>query len=79
MKLKDYAKRLNEILNESPENGELEVVYAIDDEGNAFHSVWSEPTIGYHGDNDFMSIEDAKDPYFEGQYDKKKPNAICIN
>jgi hypothetical protein len=79
MNLKEYVKRLNDILNADPKNAKLEVVYSIDSEGNAFHSVYNDPAIGIFEDYDFIDMESAKDPYFEGQYDNKKPNAICIN
>ncbi len=74
MKLKAYIERLNKILAEDPKNANLEVVYSIDDEGNAFHSVNSDPVIGIYERNDFMDMEYAKD-----EYKNAKANAVCIN
>ena len=43
MKLKEYAKKINEL---AKENGNLEVAYAIDDEGNGFRYVNYSPCVG---------------------------------
>lgn len=70
MKLKDYIKSLQKLVDHDKLNGELEVVYAKDAEGNGYDSVFHQPTLGYFdGDSDFCDPEDADN----------KVNAVCIN
>jgi len=69
---KDYVKRLNEILDENPETGDMDVIYSTDGEGNSFHVVYYTPSIGFYQNNDFTSVDDD-------EYGDKKPNAVCIN
>ena len=81
MKLKEYVARLNKIIAKDPANGELELVYAIDEEGNAFHTVYNDPTIGFYSDRDseFVPLEMTKNDPDYSEYENKKPNALCIN
>ena len=72
MKLKDYLKQFEGM------NGELEVVYSIDDEGNAFHPINCGVCVGNFYEGDFISKEQFED-YEESEGDKLIPNAICIN
>lgn len=67
MKLRDFLLQINKIVEEDPKNLELEVIYSIDDEGNAFHKIAFTPSLGYY-DNDLGEFD--QDHYV---------NAICIN
>ena len=48
-------------------HGDQEVIYSVDDEGNAFEPVHYEPSVGIYDNHDFD---------VEGD---KQPNAFCIN
>jgi len=71
MKVSEMIENLNKILKE---DGDLDVVYSVDDEGNSFHEVGFEPTVGHFEDDEFNSVDSEQ---FE-EYDLKK-NAVCIN
>lgn len=82
MNLKTYAKYLNELLNESPELGELHVVTAIDDEGNGFNLVHCRPSVGsFNADtSEFHETEGIKDLIEDGHKPEDFPiNAVCLN
>lgn len=72
MKLKEYINNLTKELEKYPD---LDVVYAIDSEGNRFHKVSFSPSIGHYNKNDFTQIENFEDY----QLTEKDINAICIN
>jgi hypothetical protein len=74
MTLQEYINGLLELVKENPSTADMKVVYAIDDEGNAFHSVGNTPTLGIFEDNEFHqpNDEDNDDEDFEF-------NADCIN
>ena len=63
MKLKDYIQKLQEIADNNPN---LTVVYAADDEGNAFKEVYFDPSYGHFDGKDFAN-------------NGKKINAVCVN
>lgn len=67
MKLKQFAKNINELLEKYPN---AIVVYASDGEGNHFNEVFYEPSPGYIEENEFTH---------EHYLVKTKVNAICIN
>ena len=76
MTLKEYIRNLNNLVKENPGALDLEVIYSIDDEGNAFHKVHIEPTIGYlDEDGGFKSIEQFED----WDRDDSDVNSVCIN
>lgn len=75
MKLSEYIKELNKL---KKEYGNLEVIYAKDEEGNNFHSVNYEPSL--------CQVENLEEYYLEivgfngdPSIDKKDFNAVCIN
>lgn len=68
MKLKDYLKHLQELVEEHPEMLEYDVVYSSDDEGNDFKEVIYLPSTGTFKDGEWRHKEADV-----------KPNAICIN
>lgn len=53
MTLKEYIEKLQEFSKENPEYLELEVVYAIDTEGNDFKPVYFDPSILEGNDGNF--------------------------
>ncbi len=74
MKLGEYLKILNSIVEENPENINLEVIYSSDDEGNNHHIVHNEPAVG--------KVEDLSEFFLEleGFDDEvEEHNIICIN
>lgn len=67
MTLKEYAAKINQLLKDG--HGDLELCFAMDNEGNGFSSVFYEPSLGYF---DGESFSNAK-------HGEQTPNAICIN
>jgi len=66
MKLNDYIKKLQKLEKEG--YGELDIIYAKDDEGNAYSEVFFNPSVGYlDEDGGFLSKENAEKTH------------ICIN
>ena len=51
-KLSEHIFRLLEYLRDE---GDMDLVYAIDDEGNAFHKVYHHPTIGMYNRGQYLS------------------------
>lgn len=74
MTLQQYINGLLELVKENPSTADMKVIYAIDDEGNAFHAVGNEPSLGYFENNEFSQpdCENEDDDDFEF-------NAVCIN
>ena len=64
MKLKEYIKKLEKIAKKNPN---ALVITSSDDEGNDFHEVVFDPTLGNFKDREF-------DPE-----SGEKPNAVCLN
>jgi hypothetical protein len=78
MKLKEYFKKLQNIIKKYPESLEYEVIMSSDDEGNNFQIVNYSPSLGnfkgeYNGDWTPLSEE----KFFKEQ--NLKVNAVCIN
>ena len=74
MTLKEYLKGLNQLVQDHPEALDFPVIYASDDEGNAFHQVFCNGTLAI--------VEDPKEYYLEllsDEDDKLKYNAVIIN
>jgi hypothetical protein len=74
MKLSEYVKNLNTLLETRPETAEYEVVSAIDDEGNGFNPVVFEPTVGLYDEREWTPEDN-----FEVEELAVGPNAVCIN
>lgn len=66
MKAKQYIKTLNALVDKY---GDLDLCYAIDDEGNGFQLVIFEPATGTLKDYDEFDITEDKD----------KVTHICLN
>lgn len=45
MKFNEYVALINKINQENPEYSDLEVIYAVDEEGNEYKGVYYEPRI----------------------------------
>lgn len=73
MNLNEYTETLQEILEENPHYGELEVIAATDTEGNGFQAVDFHPTVGHLNKGEFTSAYPAEDA------DEGETNAICVN
>lgn len=68
MKLKEYLDYLNKLVKDDPKLLDLEVIAAVDDEGNGYNPVLFHPTPGsWDGDT------------FDTDVQPKKFNSICIN
>ena len=70
MKLKEYATKINALAKVYPD---AELVYAIDDEGNAFFPVQFEPVEGQYEDEEFYPANN--DFFAKG----KEVTHVCIN
>jgi hypothetical protein len=75
MKLGDYILSLARIAKEH--GNELLVVYAIDEEGNAFHPVHYTPSAGVYdaSDHAFWEVKYVE----ESKETKANVNCVCIN
>ena len=70
MKLSEYIKKLQAILED---HGDVEIIYAIDDEGNNFDLVHFDPSPCRFDENDPEGVE------FLSYDETIKVNAVCIN
>lgn len=77
MKLKEFLKTLNDLVESNPKLEEFEVVTAKDDEGNGYNRVYFHPSIGNFDEGEFEFV-----PF--GDFEEyglvtSDANAICIN
>lgn len=74
MLLSEYIENLKSVLEE---NGDLKVVYAVDDEGNAFNEVCFAPSVGHYdySDSQFTTY----DNFGEDEDIDYEINSVCIN
>jgi hypothetical protein len=57
--------------------GDLNCVYSIDEEGNAFEKVYYHPTVGKLDDRDFSNLNSFKD---RNEFDNATgETVVCIN
>lgn len=78
MKLKEYAEEMIKLAKLYPD---IDLVYSIDDEGNAYHQVNWLPSIGCYNSEDyeFLSENYFDDPDYGYEDQEYEINAICIN
>ena len=77
MKLKDYVKELNAIAEKFPD---LDVMYAIDDEGNGFDAVKNAPCLYNPFDESCYTLEDVmRVSKKERDFILKNATAVCLN
>jgi hypothetical protein len=73
MKISEMIKNLEAVMLA---NGDLECYYAVDDEGNAYHPVYFEPSVYYKNEyGDVFQDEDLED---EDPEDIAELKCICI-
>ena len=70
---------MNKFLEENPESEDYDVIYATDEEGNAFKPVYFSPTAGYFYDNEFRTKNDIDEFNDEWPNEGLKENTVCIN
>ncbi len=77
-KLSEHIFRLLEYLRDE---GDMDLVYAIDDEGNAFHKVYHHPTIGMYNRGQYLSETEYEQLKEEGElwYPDDAEKVVCIN
>ena len=81
MKLKEYLIHLKKAVDADNSLLDMELVYAIDDEGNDFRQVNFLPTLGIFKQGEFISkdkIEEYNEDY-ETEYSDNDINSLCIN
>lgn len=81
MKLKEYLSYLKKAVDADNSLLDMELVYAIDDEGNDFRHVNFLPTLGIFKQGEFISkdeIEEYNESY-ETEYSDNDINSLCIN
>jgi len=76
MKLSKMIQNLKEVMIE---HGDLECIYSIDDEGNAFHEVHHIPSVGYFKDDEFYIKDDLEELFDIDVPRNAKINVVCIN
>jgi len=76
MKLKEYIENLQAIY---ADEGNLDLIYAKDDEGNSFHRLWSEPILMYCYDNGEIDPIHPKDIEESLEEDSDIKKFVCIN
>lgn len=73
MKISEMIENLEAVMLE---NGDLEVWYAVDDEGNSYHPIYFEPSVYYANQyGDVFQDEDLED---EDPEDIAELKRICI-
>lgn len=80
MKLKEFLENINKMVSENPAILELDVVNAIDDEGNGYEKVYYSPSLGFYdsADKEFTSKDQFAELEASG-YEDLEINSICIN
>jgi hypothetical protein len=85
VKLHKFIDNLNKLVEENPKAKDFDVIYSIDDEGNAFDNVYFSPTIGNLSNDQFRTqdyieelIEEYPDENLEN-LENLEVNSVCIN
>jgi hypothetical protein len=78
MKLDDYIKHLQKI---QAEHGNMDLVYACDEEGNRFDKVIFGPSVGFFHEGTFIDKEMIDDDIidFGKDFTHSKPDCVCVN
>lgn len=72
MKLSEYIKYLQEL---KKEHGNVEVIYAADDEGNGYQKVFYKPTAGVFKERGPLGQGNFETPNMTDE----KINVVCVN
>ena len=75
MKVREFKRRLDDLIKEHPDVLDMEAIAAIDDEGNGFNPVEFSPSRGIYEDREFISEESIEDY----ERDTDEINSVCIN
>lgn len=74
MNLTQYTQNLLKFLEENPEAGALQVITAMDEEGDGYSPVHYEPSVGYftdeEGEGEFWKVDDIE---------SGEANSVCVN
>lgn len=73
MKISEMIKNLQEVIEE---HGDIEVWYAVDDEGNAYHPIYFKPSVYYV--NQYGEVFHEEDLEDEDPNDIAELKHICI-
>lgn len=75
MKLGQYIKQLQEVIETNSAYEDLDVIYAKDDEGNGYQHINYSPTLGHNSEEGEYYAE------FESgeECDEDDINCICVN
>ena len=73
MKLKKFLNKLNKIAKENPVVLDYDVITASDDEGNSYHQVHFDPSVGILVDGEDYESNTGEDQF------SQTAEVICIN
>jgi len=76
MKLREFLDQLNNLVKETPEALEYDVIYASDDEGNSYHNIYCTGALVQVGDLEEHHLEIVG---FGGEKGVDNLNAVIIN
>ena len=82
MKFKEFIENCQKFLEEHPEAGEFETIYAKDDEGNGYQGVYFTPSMGVKEEgwiSEWVSWENIQEEPDDYDYTKDDLNSVCIN
>ena len=71
MTLEYYIEALQSFVKTNPKAKDFTVITAIDDEGNGYHEIFWDPSLGEYDGEGFMMNEEGEDP--------REYNAVCVN
>ena len=76
MKLNELIKNLTAVKEKY--GGEIDAIYASDDEGNSFHDIYASPIVAIRStEADYMTYEDLE--IDKAEETPEKINAVIIN
>ena len=75
MKLGEYIKTLNDLIEENPKCLDFNVITSKDAEGNGYSSIYYGPTIGIFEDEEFI----PKSQVQEWDRNPEEVNSVCLN
>jgi hypothetical protein len=82
MKLHKFIDQLNKLVEENPQVKDFDVIYSIDEEGNAYDKIYFSPTIGNFSGDQFRTqdyIEEFNEEYPDEKLENLEVNSVCIN
>lgn len=80
MMLSGYIQDLKELLEEE---GDMELVYGIDDDGNSYQPVYHSPSVGMYNyqQGDFLNLKEYDELKGKGElwFPERDEKVVCIN